>query len=194
MPTHTLNIIYDTNYTNIINWWGFVDHQFSSNSEKNTWNIEVITWESKNNIPQVENQTTDTWTTNQQQWQKTPWFMDLLFWPLNSQNTNNNTNWNTQTNEIHAEQQIQQTQIQTQPMEQAWSITAASQNVASGLQAGAAVATQNITQSTWSTNVEEAPKNAKKKSWLDSMLDNIFWTDEWSQKNKKTEESGKRTS
>ena len=193
MPTQTLNIIYDTNYTNIINWWGFVDHQFSSVVEKSTWNIEVTQpWNQTDNTPQNTNQTENTPTSNQQQWQKTPWFLDLLFWPLNSQNTKNNTNWNQESNINQPQIQTPpiQSQTQTQPV---WVVSTVAQNVATWQQAWTAVAaqTQNVPQPIWATEPSETPKNVKKKSWLDSMLDNVFWTDEWSKKTKNTEETWK---
>jgi len=193
MPTQTLNIIYDTNYTNIINWWGFVDHQFSSVVEKSTWNIEVTQpWNQTDNTHQNTNQTENTPTSNQQQWQKTPWFLDLLFWPLNSQNTKNNTNWNQESNINQSQIQTQPIQVQTQT-QPVWVVSTVAQNVATWQQVWTAVAaqTQNVSQPTWATELSETPKNVKKKSWLDSMLDNVFWTDEWSKKTKNTEETWK---
>ena len=192
MPTHTLNIIYDTNYTNIINWWGFVNHQFSPTTENNPWNTQWVTWwEPINNTPQDVNQTVNVQTPNQQEWKKIPWFKDLLFWPLNSQNTSNNTNWNIQTNgnQTQAQQpQVQQAQVQPQQIWAAWTIA---QNVVNWQQVWANIMTQtqDSIQQTSPIDADETKKNVKKKSWLDSMLDNIFWTDEWSQKNKKTWES-----
>ena len=181
MPTHTLNIIYDTNYTNIIKGWGFVDHQsFSTNTQQWWSTVEATNIKVESNQPQVTNQETEKTNSVQQQWQKTPWFFDLLFWPLNWANKKNNIQWNTQTN-------INQTQGQETQVQQTWVVPAASMNVNTWAIATWAIAAVNIqnqvpVQNIWQWETDESQKNVKKKSRLDSMLDNIFWTDDWSKK------------
>ena len=193
MPTHTLNIIYDTNYTNIIKGWGFVDHQsFSTNTQQWWSTVEATNIKVENNQPQVTNQETEKTNSVQQQWQKTPWFFDLLFWPLNWANKKNNIQWNTQTN-------INQTQGQETQVQQTWVVPAASMNVNTWAIATWAIAAVNIqnqvpVQNIWQWETDESQKNVKKKSRLDSMLDNIFWTDDWSKKNNKKAEDSKQTS
>ena len=42
MSAQSLNIIYDTNYTTIINDWGFVDNNFSANKWKKPWFFDLL--------------------------------------------------------------------------------------------------------------------------------------------------------
>jgi len=117
MSAQTLNIIYDTNYTNVVSDGGFVDHQFA----QKVWFWDLLFWSPKdleqkaksaqNNTtkeepkqqegqPQVQSQEQASqaqpqgqsqWQTSQEQKtdnanqkQKSPWFFDLLFGPLNA--------------------------------------------------------------------------------------------------------------
>ena len=174
MSAQTVNIIYDTNYTKIISNGGFVNHEFQKSEWKKTWFLDSIFWNSnkwssekkestKNNTP--ENQQ------NQTTLQKSPWFFDLLFGPLNSSNA--------------TQQQAKDTQNQTN-----------SQNSDSNLKNQSEVAsiqadkqdtsklTENheISQTEKTEESEENIEKPKKKSWIDSMLDKVFWTDDWKNK------------
>ena len=111
MSSQTLNIIYDTDYTKIINNGGFVDHSFT----KKLWFWDLLFWDlSKKNNDSKKNTNAESWnqqSSNQnaaqpQNWQqpaqneqtpqqtqtnnpndkkdKAPWFFDLLFWDLSS--------------------------------------------------------------------------------------------------------------
>ncbi len=123
MSAQTLNVIYDTNYVNIIPDGGFIDHNFV----------------------------------------KKPWFFDLLFWPLSSKD------------------QTQQVSNSSTPSKNTeWWDT----------NGWIAEITQNheIAQTEISKRTNEVPQK-KKKSWIDSMLDAVFWTDEWSKKNDNAEKT-----
>ena len=99
MVTKTENIIYDTNYTNIVSDGGFVDNQFAT---QKTWFLNLLFWSSSKKLEDSKKETTDketkaSSTQNQAQVQdvasqqdntKTPWFFDLLFWNLNPQKHN----------------------------------------------------------------------------------------------------------
>ena len=165
MSAQTLNIIYDTNYTSVINGWGFVDNQFSNSGVKKWWFFGSLFWNSSQ--PKQQDNTT---TQTQQQWDKTPWFFDLLFGPLNSNPQTNNTPSNTKPQDANSSKKPEEWKTAE------WNIEAATQN-------------HEITQDT------QAPKEAegtevkpKKKNWIDSMLDSVFGTDDWSQKNKKSDD------
>ena len=132
MSTQTLNIIYDTNYTNVVQNGGFIDHSFA----------------------------------------KKLWFFDLLFWDLGSWKKENSVNkstnqWDNSNNQQSNAQNPSTTAENTIPQ---WHEIANEQN------------------NSW--NNADKPKSKEKKSWIDSMLDNIFWTDDWSKKN---ENSGKKS-
>ena len=156
MSAQTVNIIYDTNYTSIINGWGFVDHEFLSTSNGKP---EILDSVSENFDKKTDNKDTPQKQADSKQSsqpnskQKAPGFFDLLFWPLNSSASKSNktaaakAEWNQESNK------------------QGW-LTQSQQQTS-----------QNNTQST--DSIEEKPK---KKSRVDSMLDNVFWTDDSSQK------------
>ena len=176
MAAQTLNIIYDTNYTNVINGWGFVDNNFSNTEVKKGWFFGSLfwgsnSWSQQSTAPAQTQTQSPAQTQNQQQWDKTPWFFDLLFGPLNSAPQNNaNT-----------------------PKEQPQKDSSSSTPVQNAEGWNKAEETQN--QKQWEATKEwEATKGweetepKKKKSWIDSMLDSVFWTDEWSQKSKKSED------
>ncbi len=173
MSAQTMNIIYDTNYTSIINGWGFVDNQFSNSKVKKGWFLGSLfwgsnSWSQQNPAPTQAQTQSPAQTQNQQQWGKAPWFFDLLFGPLNSNPQTNNTASNTKSQDANSSKKPKEWKTAE------WNIEATTQN-------------HEITQDT------QAPKEAqntevkpKKKNWIDSMLDSVFGTDEWSNKNKKT--------
>lgn len=169
MSAQTLNVIYDTNYTGIFPDGGFVNHNFPTTTKK-VWFFDSLFWGPK----KTENKTE--WNQNQantenwqaQQPQKAPWFFDLLFWPLNSpkkdqsqknNSSNQNPTWNGE-NKQNSDSQLNQN---------SWDNSVASM-----------IQNHEIAQESNSWN--NTQKSKKKKSWLDSMLDNIFWTDEWTKK------------
>ena len=172
MWTNVSNIIYDTNYTSIINGWGFVDHQFAQTTEKKAWFLDSLL-KTPNTTPAQNQAAPNDWTQSQPQ-QKSPGFFDLLFWPLNNskpaQNQaaqpSNNTNPTTWTPTTQWNSTVQNTNV-------AWDNT-------SSLTQNHEIA-QNSNQSQ-DSQVQEKPK---KKTWLDSILDNVFWTDDWSKKQNK---------
>ena len=176
MSAQTLNIIYDTNYTNVINGWGFVDNNFSNTGVKKGWFFGSLFWGSNSwnqqSTASVQTQTqAPVQTQNQQQWDKTPWFFDLLFGPLNSTPQKN-------TNTSKEQPQKDSTTSTAVQNAEGWNKVEGTQN-----------------QKQWEATKEwEATKGweetepKKKKSWIDSMLDSVFWTDEWSQKSKKSED------
>lgn len=179
MSAQTLNIIYDTNYTSIINGWGFVDHQFSVSESKKWWLFGSLFWWNSNSSTQqtTTNQQTTTQDQSAQQWNKTPGFFDLLFGPLNS---------NQQASTPTAQNQVQQANNSTPAQNvQWWNPTETKTETTPQNQT--APETQD------SKEAEQAPQK-KKKSWIDSMLDSVFWTDDWSKKNKKSDNSQKDTS
>jgi len=179
MSAQILNIIYDTNYTWVVTNWGFVDRQFSDSGA------------------QIQNLSTTQQAASQQpaqnpQSQKAPWFFDLLFWPLNAQQSaksgnsdnvgaSNNTNreivdkkqnkswffgwlfWNNKQNTVEKNQKIEKSDV-VDP-EKATENHEIAQNIA------------------WNTpEITEKTDQPKKKNRLDSMLDNVFWTDDWQKK------------
>lgn len=174
MSAQTVNIIYDTNYTKIISNGGFVNHEFQKSEWKKTWFLDSIFWNSNKWSSEKKESTKNNTQENQQNQttsQKSPWFFDLLFGPLNSSNA--------------TQQQAKDTQNQTD-----------SQNSDSNLKNQSEVAsiqadkqdTSKLTENheisqTEKTNwLEEKIEKPKKKSWIDSMLDKVFWTDDWKNK------------
>lgn len=152
MSSHTLNIIYDTNYTNIVSWGGFVNNNFSNSTPKKVWFLDSLFWSSTNNSEKSSN------LDNSSQSKKAPWFLDLLFWPLNSEKSKQKSDNNAQnSNSWDNSQTIQQ--------KSDWLGANITQN-------------HEIVQS-WEVEQKES---TKKKNWLDSMLDKVFWTDDNSQK------------
>ena len=179
MSAQTLNIIYDTNYTSIINGWGFVDHQFSVSESKKWWLFGSLFWWNSNSSNQqtTTNQQTNTQNQSAQQWNKTPGFFDLLFGPLNS---------NQKTNTPTAQNQSQQANISTTAQNvQWWNPTETKDETTPQ--------NQTVPETQASKEAEQNPQK-KKKSWIDSMLDSVFWTDDWSKKNKKSDNSQKDSS
>ena len=158
MWTNVLNIIYDTNYTPIINGWGFVDHQFTT-TEKKAWFLDSLL-KTPSATPAQNQAAQNDWTQPQSQ-QKSPGFFDLLFWSLNNPKSTQN-----QTNQ--------------QPANATSTAWAQNANNASSL-------TQNheIVKDWNQSSDSQTQEKPKKKSWLDSVLDNVFWTDEWSKKQDK---------
>ena len=173
MSAQTLNIIYDTNYTGVINGGGFVENNFSG-AEGKKWGLfgslfwGSNSWIQENPAPVQAQKQSSAQTQNQQQWDKAPWFFDLLFGPLNS---------NTQANKSN--EQSQQTNNPTPPSQntEEWKDTEWSEGTK----------TQNPeNKQTDAVKESDDTPQKKKKSWIDSMLDSVFGTDEWSNKNKKT--------
>lgn len=175
MWANVSNIIYDTNYTSIINGWGFVDHQFTQSIEKKSWFFDSLL--KKPNTTSTQNQANQNdWAQSQPQ-QKSPGFFDLLFWPLNNSKPAQN-----------------QTAQPAQPANNAnstawapatqWNSTAQNSNTAWD---NTTSLTQNheITQNSSQPQDSQVQEKPKKKSWLDSILDNVFWTDDWSKKQNK---------
>ncbi len=173
MSAQTLNIIYDTNYTSVINGGGFVENNFSGAEGKKWGLFGSLFWGSnfwiqENPAPVQAQKQSSAQTQNQQQWDKAPWFFDLLFGPLNS---------NTQANKSN--EQSQQTNNPTPPSQntEEWKDTEWSEGTK----------TQNPeNKQTDAVKESDDTPQKKKKSWIDSMLDSVFGTDEWSNKNKKT--------
>jgi len=233
MTAQTLNIIYDTNYTTIINDWGFVENNFSKNEWKKPWFFDLLfgnpnklvgnhkenSEEKKETVKDKpvevkqaqtpaqdqqkqqtdqqqanqQNAQTNTQATTQNQTnsnQKAPWFFDLLFGPLNSpkkestENTNNNPDWKgnawTSDNQQKSENQ---TETVNSDNKTDWEKSNQTNNEkASEITKDHEVAKENTDEN----------KNKPKKSWIDSMLDNVFWTDEWNKK-KETKTENKKS-
>ena len=179
MSAQTLNIIYDTNYTNIVNGWGFVDNKFSGAEVKKSGFFSSLFGGSSSSDQQ--NTTTAQHQQNQQQWDKAPWFFDLLFGPLNS-----NTQPKAQTNNATSDTKKQDNNsgAPSQNVEE-WKNTEGSTDSQKQKEVKA--------EETKKEN-EDGEEKPKKKSRIDSMLDNIFWTDDWSKKNKKSDSSKKKSS
>ena len=236
MSAQTLNVIYDTNYTNIISDGGFIDHEFSKKlwffdllfgSSKDLQKSTTSTQNNETNTQQQDQNTQAPVQNMQAQWQngqqaqneqaqntqiqsnqtenpssnqkKSPWFFDLLFGPLNAPqpakaeekkesdrkaNESNQTiatqEWqpnseNVQTESSNSNQQVQSNSQENNTNQPA---TSTENNV------------ENITQNHEIAQAEdqwETAQKPKKKSWIDSMLDNVFWTDDWNKKWSKSE-------
>lgn len=211
MSAQTLNIIYDTNYTTIVPDGGFVDHQFTkklwffdllfgdlnknSDSSKKDW---TKGWEASNESKDQSQWQDANQNYQQNQWdgekKKSPWFFDLLFGNLDSWKKNEDTKdgkkWD-------AENTVQQTKPEISSW---WTQNEGAQSVANtNQQPNSQIVSDNdktITNATesknwgenktlnvsWDDIEKEAPK--KKKSWIDSMLDTVFW-EEWEKKSEK---------
>ena len=162
MSAAILNVIYDTNYTNIINDWGFVDYKFDIQKKEWWFFSSIFWWSNQNTITQPQN-------TIESSSQKAPWFFDLLFWPLSTPK-NDQKSWNQQW-QSHLTQNSDQT---------------SAQNIQSQTTQTSSTKDTNIVDSQNSWNIDKKSQKEKKKNWLDSMLDKVFWTDDGSQ-NKKSE-------
>ncbi len=173
MSAQTLNVIYDTNYTGIFSDGGFVNHNFPIATKK-SWFFDSLFWwpkksENTQNKEEWNKNQTNTENWQAQQPQKTPWFFDLLFWPLSSpkkeqSQKNNSSNQNSTWNEEKKQGDNPKSN------QNSWENSVASM-------------TQNHEIAQESNSWNDTQKPEKKKSWLDSMLDNIFWTDDGSNKN-----------
>ncbi len=168
MNTNILNVIYDTDYTNIINAWGFVNHQFATTTEKKAWFFDsLFNW--LNNTPN-QNQSVQNDSQQSQTQQRTPWFFDLLFWSLNnSASTQNQTNQSTNKTDSEIRSSTSQETATTQDVTVIWD------------NAGSLTQNHEIAKDSVETK-DVTPDKPKKKNWLDSVLDNIFWTDDGSKK------------
>ena len=166
MVEKTLNIIYDTNYTNIIRDGGFVNHQFQP---KKTWLMDSLFWWWNT---QTSNATSTTNTQNKEQ--KAPKFLDLLFGDLSG----------SKKQEVPSEpQNPEEVQAAIHAQE-----SAAQNNEAANNTATPAPANPENTQNNNSENTEE-PKDKVKKSWIDWLLDSVFWTSDGSNANKKSSDN-----
>lgn len=187
MTTQTLNIIYDTDYTSVVAWGGFVNYDFPVATKKPSFFDSLFWWWKK--VEKSDSQT-QVLTTEQKQNQtqnsdnqKTPGFFDLLFWPMKTpekpqvaaqtQSSSNTSTDNTNSGKVS---------------DSASSTT--TQNTADSLTQNHEIAVDS------DANSEQKPE---KKNWLDSVIDNLFWTDEgskWKSNNseKKESDSSKTTS
>ena len=172
MSAQTLNVIYDTNYTTIVKDWGFVDHQFANVAEKKPGFFETLFW-NKSDSTNTQQPNQNQWTQQNQQntQQKAPWFFDLLFWPLSSTKDSKTPNtWNASpTTQQPTSAQATENKDQKSENNQTVDTSSITQN-------------HEIAQAEQIANPTETWEQPKKKSWLDSVLDSMFWTDEWSQK------------
>ena len=206
MLAKTTNVIYDTNYTKVINGWGFVDNQFSGSATVQQ--------------PVAQQQTAQQPAAQQ----KAPGFFDLLFGPLNSQ-PNNAKDQNKQTVEQQktAKQETENKQASEPAKKEKkpgffdllmWKPAKSTEDKPTNTSKDTATTdkketTEKVNDSKQETEKKDDSKNAidevtqnheiaqsaqeessekpetpKKKSWIDSMLDNVFWTDEWSKAKK----------
>ena len=240
MSAQTKNIIYDTNYTTIINGWGFVDHSFSNPSaEKKLGIFDLLFWNlNKKPEPQKNTSSNQSWVTtsqannssqnivqeipNTQNWQvvqstqstennenqkwntnentnentnqnttgnkeKAPWFFDLLFWPLGTSKASNTSNpqW------ANSTWDAKWPQWNNNPE---WNSTTQPENTNNitnneNTQPTSTVNAQIITQDheiAKNQQTEDTMEKPKKKNWIDSMLDSVFWADDSNKKNNKT--------
>jgi len=182
MSVQTVNTIYDTNYTWIIKNWGFVDNNFSQTNNENSWSGAQQT------TPSVQST----------QPQKAPWFLDLLFGPLNSQPTKDNNS-----EKKHEATEAKKTESKENQKEKKWwflSSLFSAPTKPSDSKSGDSKQqneTENKSESTADSITKDHEINKekvdddwkqeapKKKNWIDSMLDNVFWTDEGSKKDSK---------
>ncbi len=107
---------------------------------------------------------------------KTPWFFDLLFWPLGSNSSKTQNDKWSQGNT--AAQWNQPVQLENANLNQN------TNNNGSTVDTSAITQNHEIAQDQQAWETTEKPK---KKSWIDSMLDSVFWTDDWSQKKEKSD-------
>ena len=116
---------------------------------------------------------------SQQDNTKTPWFFDLLFWNLNPQNKQwtkteaVKENWNKDPNN----QQLSQDK---------WANTDQNTQNSNSNNEGLIIQNHEIA---WSLDSwwEDDTKKPKKKNWIDSMLDSVFWVDDEAKNTKKSE-------
>ena len=203
MTTQTTNIIYDTNYTTLIPNWGFVDHDFWTTKKWgfldslfwNNWKTENKT----NNVAPVTTSNESKPVEEKKDEKKTPGFFDLLFWPLNNPAPAANNN-ETKTEEKSATENGEK-KNEKKPgfLDSLFNPTANQNTNTSSNATSTATNTDDITKNheiakANDTNAGQWEEKSKKpKSWLDTMLDNLFWTDEWDQKNKKSKWDSKKS-
>ena len=199
MSAQTLNIIYDTNYTSIVPDGGFVDHQFT----KKLWFFDLLfgdlskksdnsknKWEKKESVGEANKQaqSQDTSQASQQnQWnaekKKSPWFFDLLFGDLNSWKKSENIKGDKKWAEVSATQQVKSDASVWESKKIEWQ-EAVDESQSTGPQAASNPVEKDTLNVSWD-GIEN--KKPKKKSWIDSMLDTVFWEEEWG---KNTEKKG----
>ena len=206
MSSKTLNIIYDTNYMSVIPGWGFVDNQFTwkktgffnllfgdlnkkSEDSKNNNNLDSNPSD-QGNISQEQTISQTNSQENRQKGQeskqeKSPWFFDLLFGDLSSWNKNTSKSDNS---EIQLSDTDKRTQLQNNGTSQ---IVNTQPATSVQLPTNAEGTNDNLVNSSRETNKDTTPLNVtgevgqKKKNWIDSMLDNIFWPNDENKKDEK---------
>jgi len=219
MSAQILNIIYDTNYTTIVPDWGFVDHSFqwkklwffdllfgdinkNSDNSSNKWNKNDSSKDTEvqnQNASSQEKQQLQTKTQSkvENKKEKTPWFFDLLFWDLGKKPENSSgealTNQQAQTGTTTPEAQASTTQVNS-----GIDVNTNEQDNNHPRDDNSNAVENTITQNSntldISSNDIEESKPQKKKSWIDSMLDSVFWPDDSSKKDdKKWKESNKKS-
>ena len=206
MSAQTLNIIYDTNYTSIVPDGGFVDHQFT----KKLWFFDLLfgdlskksdnsknKWEKKESVGEINKQaqSQDTSQASQQnQWnaekKKSPWFFDLLFGDLNSWKKSENIKGDKKWAEVSATQQVKSDASVWESKKIEWQ-EAVDESQSTGPQAASNPVEKDTLNVSWDGIENEKPK---KKSWIDSMLDTVFWEEEWKNTEKKGSDKKKDSS
>ena len=206
MSAQTLNIIYDTNYTSIVPDGGFVDHQFT----KKLWFFDLLfgdlskksdnsknKWEKKESVGEANKQaqSQDTSQASQQnQWnvekKKSPWFFDLLFGDLNSWKKSENIKGDKKWAEVSATQQVKSDASVWESKKIEWQ-EAVDESQSTGPQAASNPVEKDTLNVSWDGIENEKPK---KKSWIDSMLDTVFWEEEWKNTEKKGSDKKKDSS
>ena len=270
MSDQTLNIIYDTNYTNLVPDGGFVDYQFSN---KKIGFRDSLFWKPTNETNNQKNPNPDQADTQSSEPKKAPGFWDLLFWDLNSSKTkksdinkdaqnnwetvvseqnntttstteqtapeqndtnipnteqnnavapvseqndttapttqqNNETAWTTEQNNVTAtvtEQNnvvapVSEQKDTTAPVSEQNNITTPTSEQSNTTTSNENIGTitqnheiANEPSTLWNEESEDNQKPKKKKSWIDSMLDNVFGPEWWTKKEKKSWEKIEQT-
>lgn len=200
MSAQTLNVIYDTNYTTVVQNWGFVNHQFAVSSDKKPWFFDSFFWKNQwaaqpaaqTATQPAQNQTAQEAPAAQQ---KAPGFFDLLFWPLNWNKwwATQQATWNTTSQQTTA--QTTNTQpANTQQVAQQNTQPVSNENSQEKTDINEITKNQEIAQTSLEANEEKKEEKPRKKNWLDTVLDNVFWTDDWSQKKNNWKPSAKTDS
>ncbi len=183
MTTQILNVIYDTDYTSVVAWGGFVNHEFTIQTKKPSFFDSLFWWWNKkaDSANQVQDanatQASSTPESNQSKDnQKAPGFFDLLFGSMDTPKKPQEASQTQASTNTATSATTNTTNTVSDP---ASSTTA--QNTADSLTQNHEIAADS------NTNSESKPE---KKSRLDSVIDNLFWTDEWS-KGKQSKDSSK---
>ncbi len=188
----------------------FWDLNKKSDNSSKEWNKDNSnknpeTQNQPQNVPQQANQQTpaENNTKEGEKKEKAPGFFDLLFWDLwswkkdNSKQENSTAQQGTQNQGNTAAPVAPATTVQATPGTNP-NVNGQNKNQANENNPNATV--NNITENheisntldVSSSDIEES-KPQKKKSWIDSMLDSVFWPDDWSKKeDKKSKKSDKK--